>query len=100
MDEETKLEDFLERVNDRDSFFAFVRALIRDREREVALESVSPSSPQEPGAMGWENRTIESYLVSALAWAESSDMGRDQGVPGPPSWKSFAAFLYCGKIYE
>jgi hypothetical protein len=22
------------------------------------------------------------------------------GLPAEPSWKAFAAFLYCGKIYE
>jgi hypothetical protein len=37
---------------------------------------------------------------AALSWAEDTDMGVDQGLPPEPSWRAFAVFLYCGKIYE
>jgi hypothetical protein len=94
------LHELLDQVNDRDSFFEFVRALVRDREEEVARERVSPSSPYGPGANGWENGTIEAYLDAAMSWAKSTDMGRTQGVPESPSWRAFAVFLFCGKIYE
>jgi hypothetical protein len=82
-------------VTDRDSFLAFVRALVVDRRRSVAAERISPSSPYGPDAGGWENVTVESFLEAALAWAE--DSGR---LPAEPSWQAFATFLYLGKIYE
>ena len=92
--------DLLEQVVDRESFLAFVRALIADRVDEVEKERVQPSSSWDPGANGWENDTIEQYLFAALRWAEATHMGETQGLPAGPSWRAFAAFLYCGKIYE
>lgn len=94
-----ELHELIDQVKDRSSFLAFVSALIADREEEVEIEKHTPSSPYGPGARGWENGTIEAYLGSALAWAENS-MGQDQEMPEEPSWKAFAVFLYCGKIYE
>ena len=87
-------------VTDRKSFFDFVRALIEDRRAAAAVERIAPSSPYGPDAGGRENDTIEMFLEAALAWAESTNMGVRQGLPLEPSWQAFAAFLYCGKIYE
>jgi hypothetical protein len=87
-------------VHDRESFFAFVRALAEDRRKAKAADSAAPSSPYGPDAGGWENVTIETFLEAALAWAESTDMGVSQGLPPEPNWCAFASFLYCGKIYE
>ena len=87
-------------VHDRESFFAFVAALMADRRASVAAERVAPSSPYGPDAGGWENVSIEDYLEAALAWAESTGMGESQGLPAEPTWRAFATFLYCGKIYE
>jgi hypothetical protein len=87
-------------VHDRESFFAFVAALVKDRRASVAAERVAPSSPYGPDAGGWENVTIEDFLESALAWAESTGMEESQGLPAEPTWRAFATFLYCGKIYE
>ncbi len=91
-------------VHDRESFFAFVRALVADREAAVEGEKRQPTDPRVLGlvqdAGGWYNFTIESYLEAALRWAEDSDMGESQGLPPGPSWQAFAAFLLCGKIYE
>lgn len=87
-------------VCDRDSFFAFVRALIEDREASVAAERATPSDPYGPAAGGWENGTIEGFLEAALAWAEDTSMGFSQGLPYEPTWQTIAVFLYCGKIYE
>jgi len=96
----SELTDLLDQVCDRDSFFAFVQALIEDRRDEVEKERVRPSSPWGPGANGWENGTIEAYLEAALVWAGSTGMGESQGLPAGPTWRAFAVFLYCGKIYE
>jgi hypothetical protein len=86
-------------VHDRESFIAFVRALVADRRASVAAERESPSSPYSPDAGGWENVTIESFLFAALRWAESTAGPRDPW-PAEPSWRSFARFLNAGKIYE
>jgi hypothetical protein len=94
------LSDALDQVRDRDSFLEFVRALIRDREASVASEHESPGSPWGPDAGGWENLTIESFLGAALSWAEDAGLEIHQGLPEEPSWRAFASFLYCGKIYE
>ena len=92
--------ELLDQVNDRESFLAFVRALIADRVDEVEKERIQPSSPWGPGANGWENGTIETFLDAAVRWAEDSNMGQIQGLPEGASWRAFAVFLYCGKIYE
>jgi len=78
------VQTLLKQVEDRASFFAFVRALIADCK----------------DADSWENTTIQDFLSAALAWAEDSDMGVTQGLPEQPTWRTFAVFLYSGKIYE
>jgi len=94
-----ELHELADAVHDSRSFLEFVRALVADRQDEVAKECVSPSSPYGPGANGWENGTIEAFLESASAWAAATNFGEEQGLSGNP-WRQFAAFLYCGKIYE
>ncbi|MBD7976580.1 DUF7660 family protein [Serpens gallinarum] len=90
----------LEDVKDIESFLVFARALAADRAASVVQEKANPSSPYGSDANGWENTTIESFLESAIAWAEASDFGLTQGLSLSNPWKQFAAFLYCGKIYE
>lgn len=95
------LEDIFDQVNSRESFLAFVRALMEDKKDETRKESENPSSPWAPGANGWENHDIESYLEAALAWGESTSAESHQrSLPEEPSWEAFAEFLYSGKIYE
>jgi hypothetical protein len=94
--------ELLEEVRDRAAFFAFVRALIRDRDASVAQETADPNSYPYlcPDAGGWYSRSIAGYLETSLAWAEATKMGVTQGLPEEPSWQAFATFLYLGKIYE
>jgi hypothetical protein len=92
--------DLLESVTDEASFIAFVKALLADRLDEVAKETSTPSSPYGPGANGWENGTIEQFLDGAVSWAEVTNIGLTQGLEPSNPWRRFAAFLYCGKIYE
>ena len=91
-------------VHDRETFLAFVRALVADREAAVEAEERNPTDPRVlglvPDAGGWYNFRIESYLSASLAWAEDTDMGITQGLPSEPTWRAFAVFLLCGKIYE
>ena len=93
------LDEKLEAVVDRDTFLAFVKALAADREGEVAKEKEHPGSPWAAGANGWEHGTIEGFLEAAVACAEDS-RGTPGEMPEPPSWKTFAIFLYRGKYYE
>ena len=95
-----ELHQLLDRVQDRASFFDFVRQLVMDREQAAKLEAANPSSPYGPDAGGWENSSIATHLDAALGWAEDTDMGTTQGLSTAPSWKGFATFLYVGKIYE
>jgi len=37
---------------------------------------------------------------STDAWAKDSEFGIRQGLKDASPWRKFAAFLYCGKIYE
>lgn len=77
----------------------FIKALVADREDELAKEALSASAPYGPGANGWENGSIESFLDAGSRWADTTNFGQTQGLSGNP-WRQFAAFLYCGKIYE
>jgi len=95
-----ELHDLLETVSDEQSFLAFVNALRKDREIDVAVEKASPSSPYGPTHGGWENVTIGSFLESACSWAEDTGFGESQNLRGASPWKKFAMFLYLGKIYE
>jgi hypothetical protein len=95
-----QLHDALESVSDPTSFLAFSRLLAEDRADEVRKEAANPSPPYGPGANGWENGTIEAFLIAALSWADSTDFGLSQGLAPDNPWKRFAVFLYCGKIYE
>lgn len=92
----TELHELLEAVHDQESFLSFVRALKEDREAERGSEP----DPFGRGANGWENHTIEDFLGAALAWAESTNVGSTQGMEKESLWKRFAAFLYCGKVFE
>lgn len=82
------LYELAEQVEDSRSFLTFAQALMVDRQTNAQ------------SGEGWENVSIEAFLEAAIAWAHDSHFGVRQGLdPGNP-WKQFAAFLYCGKIYE
>jgi hypothetical protein len=94
-----ELHDYLDRVVDRTTFLDFVEALVDDRQDEVAKEKDRPSNPHGPGASRWQNGTIEDFLFAALRWADDEE-DEEEGLPEQPTWRAFATFLYCGKIYE
>ncbi len=82
-------------VKDRESFAAFVRTLIEEREEAEELERENPERYKYlGGALGWQQRAISSYLNAALACVEDSESFKE------PSWRAFAEFLHGGKIYE
>ncbi|MGG6267648.1 hypothetical protein ACQ4M3_11680 [Leptolyngbya sp. AN03gr2] len=95
---EKTLIDYLEAVEDRETFIEFVRALIRDREASVLREQQASEFQRGYGAFGWQNCSIESYFEAALACVEAHAERDD--ILKEATCRSFAEFLYIGKIYE
>ena len=91
-----ELHELLEAVDGPESFLEFVRKLRTDKVEEVD----QPTDAFGRGVNGWENHTIEAFLEAAIAWAEDSHFGVTQGLKDASTWRKFATFLYCGKIYE
>ncbi|AXT62044.1 hypothetical protein D1816_17320 [Aquimarina sp. AD10] len=89
------LDDLLDKVVSKETFFAFVKALKEDKIDEDEKEKKNPSSPYDSGANGWENNSIPHFLDSLEAFGEDS-----QYITEEPSWKNFALLLYAGKFYE
>jgi len=88
----------LEKVKDKETFIAFVEALADEREKANQLEKENPFGYQLGGALNWQNGDISSFLWACLA---SFEEGALRPAPSDePSWKTFAEFLYFGKIYE
>ncbi len=100
MSMEKNLFTITEKVHDEETFLEFLRVLMKDREREVALEKKNPSSPYGAGALGWENITIEDYLESAIAWAEDSEEPNESYTKPENPWKRVAQIFHAGKTYE
>lgn len=90
------ISELLDEVVDEKSFLVFASALIADRKRQEGKNS------EESGFSGdWANNTITDFLEGAVSWAEDTDFGvsKDPDLE-VNKWKTFAVFLYCGKIYE
>jgi len=99
MTETLDLDTLLDSVSDEASFIAFVDALASDFATEQEIERRSPSSPYGPGALGWENGTVNSVLGAAAAWGNASSL-RGGVTSEPNPWKRCATILYAGKWYE
>jgi hypothetical protein len=96
-----ELHESADAAHDWKTFLAFARRLLADRKGAAEKESADPAGPYDLcGADGWQNVTIEDFFEAAIAWAESTEFGRTQGLSPDEPWRQFAAFLYCGKIYE
>lgn len=95
-----KVEQLLDAVYDEESFIKFLSALAADRAEETEKEKKNPSSPYGPGANGWENVTIETFLEASAAWAESSKNGPEFYKKPDNPWKRCADIICMGKIYE
>ncbi len=99
------MEDLLalaENVKDRESFLDFVDALAADFAAEERIERSRPSVPYGPGALGWENGSIDSFLDACTA-AVRDTLRNDAGespLGEEASWSQFARFLLWGKHYE
>ena len=88
----------LEAVQDRAIFLHFVQVLMDERARATRLEAEQPEMYRWSGALGWQHDRIEDYLEGALRCTQDSENRND--FLSEPTWRGFAEFLYCGKIYE
>ncbi|WP_166793875.1 hypothetical protein [Pseudomonas sp. F01002] len=94
------LHELLEIVNDEQSFIGFMAALGDDFSRERLLEETSPSSPFGPGALGWENGSVDTFLDAAASWAIASTRCSLTDASVLNVWQRCAAILLAGKFYE
>jgi hypothetical protein len=90
------LSEMANKVNSKEAFLEFVRALAADRAEQEKLEQKSPSNPYGPAALGWENDSIEAFLDAVQAWVSASG----DKIPEKPDWRTFARILHAGKFYE
>ncbi|MBC3384283.1 hypothetical protein HU715_012105 [Pseudomonas sp. SWRI12] len=94
------LDELLKTVDDEQSFIGFIEALGMDFADERLLEESSPSSPYGPGALGWENGSIDTFLDAAAAWATASSRSSPLSASRSNVWQRCAAILLAGKFYE
>ncbi|HEU0175821.1 MAG TPA: hypothetical protein VFV58_16275 [Blastocatellia bacterium] len=85
--------ELLKQVKDRESFLAFVKALMEESELAEKMEREEPEKYRFCAPLGWENRSISSFIGAALACVEDGSYFEEA------NWRGFAEFLYCGKIY-
>jgi hypothetical protein len=85
--------ELLGQVKDRESFLAFAKALVEERELAEKMEREEPEKYRFCAPLGWENRSISSFIGAALACVEDGSYFEEA------NWRGFAEFLYCGKIY-
>jgi hypothetical protein len=94
------LDAMLATVHDEQTFLKFIEALGADFEEEREFEASEPSSPYGPGALGWENGTIDAFLKAAAAWGTSTAEHPPQNAAPSNLWRRCAHILYAGKFYE
>jgi len=87
-------------VHDEESFLQFLLALRDHREASIEQEKKTPSSPWGPGALGWENTTIERYFDTAVQWARDSVNGNPHYKRPDDPWKRVADILVAAIGYE
>ncbi|SMC19579.1 hypothetical protein SAMN02745857_00741 [Andreprevotia lacus DSM 23236] len=78
------LYELLQNVTDATSFLIFAHALQQDHAQR---------------GEHWSAQNIADYLAAALDWADSTHLGKTQGLNDAPPWKRFAMFLYYGRSY-
>lgn len=94
------LDELLKTVDDEQSFIRFIEALGMDFAEERSLKETSPLSSYGPGALGWENGSIDTFLDAAAAWATASSRSSPVSASGSNVWQRCAAILLAGKFYE
>ena len=100
MREQLDLKTALENVTDEESFLAFLAALSEDWEDEQREEAADPSPSCGPGANGWENSSIGSFLEAASACGLDHLRNPTSPFRHANPWRQAAGILYSGKYYE
>ena len=97
----TELYELADAVCDEASFLAFIEALYRDWNDEQRKEKKNPSAPHGPGANGWENGTIGTFLEAAHSWGEAWQVHNEGSNPQEDNpWRRAAEIVHAGKFYE
>lgn len=94
------LDYILKKVCDEASFIAFIQALADDFEEERDLETEQLSAAYSRGALGWENRTIDTMLAAAAAWSRSTANAPENKAVEQNPWNRCAHILLAGKFNE
>ena len=92
------LHDLADSVESEQDLPNFIEALKLDRNDEE--EKVSPSSPYDSGANGWENGNLVPFLGAAVAWGQASIDELEFYKKTDNPWKRVAQILHAGKFYE
>jgi hypothetical protein len=82
------LAEVADKVQTREDFIAFVRALLADHRQN---------------ADAWENRFLETYLEALAGWTEDMEgyhRNRNEATPAQPSWRNLAEMLLAARTYE
>ena len=94
------LYEMADKVRDESSFVRFLFALASDWGDEQRKEEQRPLPPYGPGANGWENGTIGTFLEAASAWARDSEDGTQSYRKPENPWTRVAHIILAGKFYE
>lgn len=93
------LDELLERMNDEQSFIAFIDALGSDFASQPLLDNVTLLKRDELGVSQWENGSVDTFLEAAAAWA--TDSARNSpSISETNIWQRCASILLAGKFYE
>ena len=92
------LDELLRSVNDEQSFIGFIEALGSDFASERVFQETTPSSPYGPGALGWEDGSVDAFLDAAAAWATSSSNSSMSNAPVSNVWRRCATILLAAKF--
>ncbi|MEL6385146.1 MAG: hypothetical protein AAFQ89_22310 [Cyanobacteria bacterium J06626_18] len=93
------MRELLPLVSDEASFLEFAKAFLANRQAKVASIRESVDVPDQR-AHGWRNHSIEDFFDAAIAWADSTDIGEQQGIPKRNIWHRVVNFPCRGKVYE
>lgn len=87
------LDEILQNVNSKETFFEFIKALMEDEIDENIKEKSSIPCEFSDGKNGWVNSSISQFLESIHAFGSENDNIKLE-------WKSIAFLFYAGKFYE
>ena len=82
-------------VHDRESFIRFALALADEQRLAAKVRDADPEAYIKDGVSGWMNHEINGFLYSAMVYFPDESDAKEN--TEPPSWRTFAEILWCGK---